>query len=135
MFENPQANDVIYLVTHILFCPGVFEEGRYWDVTVEYAKDTPNKILISIAVANRGPDHARVHLLPTLWFRNTWSWDCRQDETPDNKPVLWEKSPGTLVSEHHTLGKYVLDYEADQHRKFPEVLFTENETNSEVRID
>ena len=53
---------------------GVFDEQRYFDVTVEYAKAGPNDILVRITVANRGPDAARLDLLPTLWFRNTWSW-------------------------------------------------------------
>src|ERR671932_412170 len=53
---------------------GVFDENRYFDVFAEYAKASPNDILIRITVANRGPESATVHLLPTLWFRNTWSW-------------------------------------------------------------
>src|SRR5262249_50639345 len=57
-----------------LFDTGIFEEGRYFDVFVEYAKASPNDVLIRITVANRGPEPAVLHLLPTLWFRNTWSW-------------------------------------------------------------
>src|SRR5207237_10024651 len=53
---------------------GIFKEGRYFDVLVEYAKSTPNNILVRITVANRGPETATLHLLPTLWFRNTWTW-------------------------------------------------------------
>ncbi len=55
---------------------GVFADGRYFDVFVEYAKDTPNDLLISITAVNRGPQQAVLHLLPTLWFRNTWIWGC-----------------------------------------------------------
>src|SRR5712691_8008725 len=54
---------------------GAFAEGRYFDVTVEYAKATPEDIVVRITVANRGPEAAPVHVLPTLWFRNTWAWD------------------------------------------------------------
>src|SRR6201999_1700890 len=53
---------------------GVFDENRYFDVLVEYAKATPEDILIRVSITNRGPDAAELHLLPTLWFRNTWSW-------------------------------------------------------------
>jgi hypothetical protein len=53
---------------------GVFDDGRYFDVTAEYAKATPEDILIRVTIANRGPEAASLHVLPTLWFRNTWSW-------------------------------------------------------------
>ena len=56
---------------------GVFDEDRYFDVFVEYAKPEPEDILIRITVHNRGPEDADLHLLPTLWFRNTWSWERR----------------------------------------------------------
>ena len=62
---------------------GVFDEDRYFDVFVEYAKESPEDILIQITVHNRGPEPAELHVLPTLWFRNQWSWhaDCRQAES------------------------------------------------------
>ena len=53
---------------------GIFNEDRYFDVFVEYAKKTPEDILIQISVCNRGPESATIHVLPTLWFRNTWTW-------------------------------------------------------------
>jgi hypothetical protein len=59
---------------------GVFDRDRYFDVFVEYAKESPEDILIRISVHNRGPDVAEVHVLPTLWFRNQWSWDAVPDE-------------------------------------------------------
>src|SRR5437016_4560735 len=58
---------------------GIFDEGRYFDVFAEYAKAGPDDILIQITIANRGPDPAPVHLVPTLWYRNTWIWGCRHD--------------------------------------------------------
>ena len=64
---------------------GIFDDDRYFDVFVEYAKAGPDDILIRVSVHNRGPEAARLHLLPTLWFRNTWSWG---DDDP--KPVLRE---------------------------------------------
>src|SRR5688572_26379440 len=59
---------------------GIFSEDRYFDVFAEYAKQSPGDILIRITMANRGPERATVHLLPTLWFRNTWSWGRMEDE-------------------------------------------------------
>ncbi len=58
---------------------GVFAEGKYWDVFAEYAKDSPNDILVRITVCNRGPETATLHLLPTLWYRNTWIWGCEHE--------------------------------------------------------
>ena len=72
---------------------GIFDESRYFDVTIEYAKASANDIVIRIEVANRGPERARVHVLPTLWFRNTWSWG-RTGEGYWPKPHL-SRSPST----------------------------------------
>ena len=99
---------------------GVFDEDRYFDVFVEYAKAGPEDILVRISVHNRGPEAAEVHLLPTLWFRNTWS---SGDGSP--KPVLREAHGGVLAS-HPDLGDYMLSCEGAR-----ELLFTENETNAE----
>ena len=55
---------------------GIFDERRYFDVLAEYAKNSPNDVLIRISLSNRGPERAALHVLPTLWFRNTWSWGC-----------------------------------------------------------
>ncbi len=99
---------------------GVFDEDRYFDVFVEYAKKDPQDILIRITVHNRGMESARLHLLPTLWFRNTWS---RGENDP--KPSLREVAPGTIQAAHHELGEYWLYCDGG-----PELLFTENESNS-----
>jgi hypothetical protein len=98
---------------------GVFDEDRYFDVFVEYAKSDPEDVLIRITVHNRGPEDATVHLLPTLWFRNTWSW---QENQP--KPVLVEETGG-IHAFHPELGDYMLYTEGA-----PELLFTENESNA-----
>lgn len=58
---------------------GVFNESRYWDVFAEYAKSGPNDVLIKIKVCNRGPEERTLHLLPTLWYRNTWIWGCEHE--------------------------------------------------------
>ncbi len=65
---------------------GIFEGDRYFDVQVEYAKADAEDVLIQISVTNRGPETAELHLLPTLWFRNTWSWDS-QTPKPTSRPV------------------------------------------------
>ena len=66
---------------------GVFDGNRYWDVFAEYAKDSPNDILIKITVCNRGPEDSTIHLLPTLWYRNTWGWGLNGDGN-SGKPLL-----------------------------------------------
>ena len=96
---------------------GIFDDDRYFDVFVEYAKAGPDDILIRVSVHNRGTEAARLHLLPTLWFRNTWSWG---DE--GEKPVLREKG-GAIVASHPELGDYTLSCDGA-----PELLFTENES-------
>jgi hypothetical protein len=102
---------------------GVFNENRYFDVFVEYAKEQPEDILIQITVANRGPETAVLHVLPTLWFRNTWTW---WPGTP--KPVLNEVEAGRGVSairaSHKELGERFFYCDEE-----PPLLFTENETN------
>jgi hypothetical protein len=103
---------------------GVFADGRYFDVTVEYAKASPDDVLIRIEVANRGPESAPVWLLPTLWFRNTWSWG-RRGEGYWDKPQLSRVGSDALDVEHASLGRYRFAAEdADQ------LLFTDNETNT-----
>jgi hypothetical protein len=103
---------------------GVFDDDRYFDVFVEYGKNSPNDILIQITICNRGPEKARVHLLPTLWFRNTWSWGPIFDEVTA-KPSLALIRDGLVKAVHGELGEYQFDYD-----KAGEPLFTENETNA-----
>src|SRR5215471_13803550 len=104
---------------------GVFRDDRYFDVFVEYAKNTPEDILIQISVCNRGPEYGTLHVLPTLWFRNTWTW---WPDTP--KPVL-RRAEGVsggsvLAASHVELGDRFLYCEGEV-----PLLFTENETNNE----
>ena len=107
---------------------GIFDDDRYFDVFVEYAKASPNDILIRITAANRGPEAARLHLLPTLWFRNTWSWG-RTGEGYWPKPRISRDAGGALLAEHSALGRFRL--EAERAPVEPTFLFTENETNVE----
>ncbi len=108
---------------------GVFEQG-YFDVTAEYAKGSPNDILIRITVANRGAESAALHVLPTLWFRNTWSWG-RRSEGYHDRPRMRRAGPGRIAADHPTLGMFLLSAAPHPDGSTPELLFTENETNVE----
>jgi len=101
---------------------GVFDEDRYFDVFVEYAKGGAEDILVRITVVNRGHDSAQLHLLPTLWFRNTWSWNGK--EPRPNLHKLEGSSPVAVEVNHPILGQRRLYCEGS-----PELLFTDNETN------
>jgi hypothetical protein len=109
---------------------GVFDDSRYFDVFVEYAKAGPNDILIRIRATNRGPEPAEIVLLPTLWFRNTWSWGYENGPMGDvpGKPSLHALEAAgemdVVQADHPVLGAYYL-YAEDAEG----VLFTENETN------
>lgn len=105
---------------------GVFNENRYFDVLVEYAKHSPEDILIQITVTNRGPETKKLHLLPTLWFRNTWSWD-KNTEKPSLKLCQSDAEGAVIEASHPSLGKRWLYYQGDS-ESIP-ILFTENETN------
>jgi hypothetical protein len=109
---------------------GVFDANRYFDVFAEYAKADADDILVRITVANHGPETATLHLLPTLWFRNTWSWG-REGEGYWPKPALRRAGPLRIESEHQSLGRYVLEAEPVAGQPVPELLFTDNETNAE----
>lgn len=98
---------------------GIFDDDRYFDVFVEYAKAHADDILLRITAHNRGPEAAPLHILPQLWFRNTWSWGNDND-----KPVLSANAAGEIEIQHHTLGEYHCYMDAT-----PELLFCDNDTN------
>jgi len=103
---------------------GIFNDDRYFDVHVEYAKAAPTDMLVQISIYNRGPDDSVIHVLPTLWFRNTWTWWPEQP-----KPSLRDASRNgavVIAATEVSLGNYFLYYEGRPH-----LLFTENETNNE----
>ena len=108
---------------------GVFDDDRYFDVLAEYAKAAPDDLLIRINLANRGPEAAPLHVLPTLWFRNTWSWG-RSGEGYWPKPRLARAGAGRLRAEHESLGAFELAVDAGPEGRAPTLLFTENETNT-----
>jgi len=103
---------------------GVFDEDRYFDIFVEYAKAEPEEILIRIQAVNRGPEAAVLHLLPTVWFRNTWSWGYTEPR-PNLRRVKSEDPRAIIEVNHHYYGRRWLYCEGS-----PELLFTENETNN-----
>ena len=107
---------------------GVFDGSRYHDVVAEYAKESPYDLLIRVTVTNRGPDAATLHVLPTLFFRNTWSWGCTHDGCTV-KPRLTRRSATSLEAAHPTLGRYRFCADLGPDGLEPEILFTENETN------
>ncbi|MHB8527747.1 MAG: MGH1-like glycoside hydrolase domain-containing protein, partial [Candidatus Acidiferrales bacterium] len=104
---------------------GIFNESRYFDVFVEYAKNSAEDILIRISAVNRGPETASLHLLPTLWFRNTWAWG--NTVRPANVKRISSPADAAVIEAHQSdYGNRWLIAEGS-----PELLFTENETNTE----
>ena len=97
---------------------GIFDADRYFDVDIEYAKADADDILLRVTVTNRGPEEAAIHVLPQVWFRNTWSWF-----TDRPKPSL-ERAGDDVVATHEMLGAYTIHFEGPD-----EIKFCENETN------
>jgi hypothetical protein len=98
---------------------GIFNDDRYFDVEVEYAKADADDVLMRITVHNRGPEPATIHMLPQAWFRNTWSWSPGV-----KKPILQDQGSGLVSAEHEGLGRYSIEFEAPDR-----LLFCENESN------
>jgi hypothetical protein len=101
---------------------GVFDHDRYFDIFIEYAKAAPEDILLQITVFNRGPEEAVIHVLPQLWFRNTWSWGRSA-----MNPRLQASSDTVVMARHQTLGEYRLAAAGA-----PTLLFCDNETNARL---
>jgi len=103
---------------------GVFADDRYFDVVVEYAKAAVDDVLVRITVTNRGPDQAELHVMPTLWFRNTWTWEPGSPR-PRLRAAASRVGSGLVEAEHATLGRRWLVCDGAA-----ELLFTDNETNA-----
>ena len=104
---------------------GVFNDDRYYDVFVEYAKESPEEILTKITIWNRGPDSATLHLLPHFWFRNQWRWE-EENTKPEMHAISGSKDVSSVAASHQHLGqRYLHAYGA------PPLLFTDNETNNQ----
>ncbi|KAL2001078.1 hypothetical protein VTN02DRAFT_2245 [Thermoascus thermophilus] len=116
---------------------GVFDENRYWDIFIETAKegDDEEELLFRVIAYNRGPDPAPLHILPHVWFRNTWSWGYEQQS---EKPSIRQVGPLTVQSRHWKLGTRFVQFSpspalgGSEDDIQPQMLFTENETNNEV---
>jgi hypothetical protein len=108
-----------------LLSTGLFDDDRYFDVFTEYAKASPDDILVRVRVFNRGPEAATVHVLPTLWFRNTWSWGlgARRQRMRAGEA---QKGHATIDADSEYYGRLALSCEGS-----PELLFTENESNAQ----
>jgi len=100
---------------------GLFDDNRYFDVFVEYAQGEPDDVLMRVTIENRGPESAPIHVLPQLWFRNTWSWKPQA-----RKPSLRMADPLTIEARHHKLGTYYLYADGDPADR----LFCDNESNA-----
>jgi hypothetical protein len=108
---------------------GVFDQDRYFDVFVEYAKASPEDVLVQISVHNRGPEPATLHVLPTVWFRNVWSWGGNPPR-PVLRQAATSEASSVIAASHTDLGERFLYAEGS-----PALLFTENETNTERLFD
>lgn len=108
---------------------GIFSENRYFDVEVEYAKGSIKDILIRVTISNRGKDSADIVFLPTLWYRNTWSWGQIHEECL-TEPKISTLKPGMLSATHQVMGDYEMTFEKGPEGILPEFLFTDNETNT-----
>lgn len=119
---------------------GCFEDDKYWDIIVETAKDDedPDELLFRVTAWNRGPEPKPIHIIPHVWFRNTWAWGREPDE---NKPSIGMHAENMTKSKHHSLGdRYMLlspspGVGPSGDDVDPEMLFTENDTNFEALYD
>ncbi|MEV6928989.1 glucosidase [Dactylosporangium sp. NPDC051485] len=105
---------------------GAFDDDRYWIVEADYAKADPNDVLVRIRVTNAGPQPSTIHLLPTIWFRNTWAWGG-----DGARPRLAATGPDTIGVEHEGLGPLVLQAAPGPDGTMPEQLYCDNDTNAE----
>lgn len=116
---------------------GAFEDNRYWDIFIETAKegDDEEELMFRVIAYNRGPEPAPLHIVPHVWFRNTWSWGYENEK---EKPLIEKVSPLTAKTAHKKLGERYVRFSPSpavgnsQEDVMPRMLFTENETNNEL---
>ncbi|GAB3055916.1 glucosidase [Intrasporangium mesophilum] len=104
---------------------GIFDDDRYWVVDVVHAKADPHDLLMQVRVTNAGPETATLHVLPQLWFRNTWSWDADAA-----RPSLRSADPARVAVEHPVFGDLVWEVDRDPLGGLPDLLFCDNDTNT-----
>ncbi len=110
---------------------GVFADGRWFEVIAEYAKASPDDLLLRVRITNRGPEAAPLHVLGQLWFRNTWSWG-RTGESYPERPSLERAGASEIRTDHATLGRFRFFADQGPGSRAPQMLFTENETNAQA---
>lgn len=123
------AKRSVYDEEYELLDTGLIDKYGYWDVLAEYAKASPNDILAVYTLTNHGPEAATLHVLPTLWFRNVWSWGPGCDSHMEDKPQMIQVAPGQILVKHSILGDMMLEVDVGPDGVAPEILFTENDTN------
>lgn len=109
----------------------LFDQNDYFDVFAEYAKNEPDDIVIRITVENRSTKDAPLHIIPTLFFRNTWTWGCKHEGCTMRPKIEQRDGEDYLRTKHDTLEPFLFDISPDEDGQMPEVLFTDNETNVE----
>ena len=109
----------------------LFDQDEYFDVFAEYAKNEPDDIVIRITVENRSTKDAPLHIIPTLFFRNTWTWGCKHEGCTMRPKIEQRDGEDFLRTKHDTLEPFLFDITPDEDGQMPEVLFTDNETNVE----
>jgi len=107
----------------------IFDNNEYFDVFAEYAKNSPDDIVIRLTVTNRSDKDAPLHLIPTLFFRNTWSSGCKHEGCSIKPKIEQKELENFLRTKHDVLEPFFFDINPDENDDMPEVLFTENETN------
>nr|XP_026691490.1 uncharacterized protein YMR196W-like isoform X2 [Ciona intestinalis] len=128
---HTNRNRGLHVAEYELEDTGAFNDSKYWDVMVEYAKNDPQDILCKVTVSNRGPETAEIHVLPTLWYRNTWIWGCTH-EGCTVKPSITKVNEKKVTCKHQTLDKMEWSFEDVPNQPEPKLLFTENETNTKM---
>jgi hypothetical protein len=107
----------------------IFDNNDYFDVFAEYAKNSPDDIVIRIHIENRSSNDAPLHIIPTLYFRNTWVWGCKHEGCTMRPKIVQPEGENFLRTKHDTLEPFLFDINPDENGQMPEVLFTDNETN------
>ncbi|CAF3103839.1 unnamed protein product [Rotaria sp. Silwood2] len=107
----------------------IFDNNEYFDIFAEYTKNSPDDILIRITIENRSSKDAPIHIIPTLFFRNTWSWGCKHEGCTMRPKIVQKQGENFLRTKHDTLEPFLFHIYPDENGQMPEILFTENETN------
>ncbi len=110
---------------------GLFDENRYFDVFIEYAKESHDDIVIKVSAFNHGPEEAPLHIIPQLWFRNTWNWAKTETSAVHQRPAIVLENPGCLKVTHDDLGEHFFYFAEIPGEQPPEALFCDNETNKD----